>query len=1139
MQSSEPLLKEKAAQIEREYRKVVSRDRLWHGAITLNTLFGALLLLALISWGAADVSFDDRWLLHGVWLILSFALLLTLVLPYRTLWASPVSLGSALRAWAHKRPVDAPVLWQFSDVFSNQLMALPDWHQAVQHQVYVQTAHLSPEGVFTETFSRGTKKGHLLGLLLLVSFLIGMGPDFQRTALWAINPYTATPPEAEFSLRILGDNQVVRAQDAVFRVEAAGRLNRSAVVLHQRYADERVVTTRTVALDSSRTKVTIPNVQRPFTVWVSQDGVESGRFSIRVLEQPRLEGMQIRITPPTYTGIPPFDLPPNIGDVRIPERSVLDLAISTAGAPIAFAMLTTTSGDTLPIRMQGSTGTLQWQPVGSPQFSISLLSTDSVASAQGVQYAVTTIADRGPEVEIRRPEQDAALSEQRTAQLIYRVVDDYAIDQAELLFYISERRFGVPDQKVDTVALPLIGRQPTQDLAYAWDMSSHPATREMLPGDVLSYFIRVRDFRGAEPGIWSRSPVHVLRLPSLADRYTDLTTAQDQTSDALTDLDERVTALSEQFESLRDEIRRKASADWRDQQEAASIANQQASIEDLVGDLLQQIDETNQFMHENELVSEETMALFESLQEVAEEIENDALNEAMRDLQEAMEQMDFSAMQEAMDRYEFQEEQYRERLARTLDLFKNLRAQQEMEAVINQAEDLAERESALQEETAQSASQDTPPSAEERADLAAEQSDLAEDAASLEEDIARVSELLSDLRSAPQASMRRLEQEISESPPSETMEKAAQHLSRNQMQQGMQQQQQATAQLSGIRDQMENMLSGMQQQSQQANLQLVRQVLGDLLYMSTTQEALRDAAYPGPIDAENARIWSREQQYLAAAMRTVADSLSTLGRQVPQVSRTFQERSGAALSNMEGAIAAVSERQVTRAYSLQTDAMTASNELALMLNQLLNQMQSSSSMSGQSNSSMQQMLQQLQNMAMQQQGMNEQLQQMLNDAQGNRLTANQQQRLQQLALQQSEMKAQLEQMARNPNARGRMLGDLARIAAEMEESIRELRSRTATRETVARQQEILTKLLQASRSMQERGKDDERESRQASNADRIAPSGLVDPRNPRQLRQQLQEALRAGYASDYEDLIRRYFELLEQSLPTTPQDMRQ
>lgn len=1135
MQSSEPLLQQKAAQIEQEYRAVVSRNRLWHGAIILNALFGGLLLLILISWGALDVSYDDRWFLHGAWLILCFALLIAVGLPYRAMWMSPASLGAALRAWAHERPTDAALLWQFSDVISGQFQALPGWQQAVQHQVYTQTAHLSPEGVYTETFSRTTKRGHLVGLLLLVSLFVGMGPDFQRTASWAINPYTATPPQAAFSLSILGDSHVVRAQDAVLRVEASGQLNRSSVVLHQRNADESVVTTRTVALDSSNTTIRIPNVQRPLTVWVSQDGVESARFGIRVLERPRLEGLQIRITPPSYTGIPPFDLPQNIGDVRVPERSVLSLTVSTAGAPIAQGMLTTTRGDTLPLRLQGASGTLQWQPEASTEYSISLASTEGVASPQGVQYAVTTIADRAPQVEIRRPEQDASLSEQRTAQLAYRVVDDYAIDRAELLFHISERRFGVPAQTVDTLVLPLSGRQPLQDAAYAWDMSTHPTTSGMLPGDVLSYYIRVRDVRGSEPGVWSRSPVHVLRLPSLADRYTDLTEAQDQTSDALTDLDERVSALSEQFASLRDEIRRKASADWRDQQEAASMASQQASIEEQVSELQQQIEETNQFMDENELVSEETMALFESLQEVAEEIENDALNEAMRDLQEAMEDMDFSAMQEAMERYEFQEEQYRERLARTLDLFKNLRAQQEMEAVINQAEDLAERESALQEETAQAASQETPPSAQERAELAEEQSDLAEDAASLEEDIERVSELLSELRSAPQASMRRLEQEISESPPSEAMEKAAQHLSRNQMQQGMQQQQQATAQLSGIRDQMENMLSGMQQQSQQANLQLVRQVLGDLLYLSTTQEALRDAAYPGPIDAENARVWSREQQYLAAAMRTVADSLSTLGRQVPQVSRTFQERSGAALSNMERAIAAVSERQVTRAYSLQTDAMTASNELALMLNQLLNQMQSSSSMSGQSNSSMQQLLQQLQNMAMQQQGMNEQLQQMLNDAQGNRLTANQQQRLQQLALQQSEMKAQLEQMARNPNARGRMLGDLARIAAQMEESIRELQSRTATRQTVARQQEILTKLLQASRSMQERGKDEERESRQASNTDRIAPSGLVDPRNPQQLRQQLQEALRAGYASDYEDLIRRYFELLEQSLPTTPE----
>jgi len=74
----------------------------------------------------------------------------------------------------------------------------------------------------------------------------------------------------------------------------------------------------------------------------------------------------------------------------------------------------------------------------------------------------------------------------------------------------------------------------------------------------------------------------------------------------------------------------------------------------------------------------------------------------------------------------------------------------------------------------------------------------------------------------------------------------------------------------------------------------------------------------------------------------------------------------------------------------------------------------------------------------------------------------------------------------------------------MEETIREMQQRRVDQKTIQRQREILTRLLQAQRSMRKRGKDRNRKAQSADDIRRQSPA----------------------YAPDYEKLIREYFELL-------------
>jgi hypothetical protein len=320
----------------------------------------------------------------------------------------------------------------------------------------------------------------------------------------------------------------------------------------------------------------------------------------------------------------------------------------------------------------------------------------------------------------------------------------------------------------------------------------------------------------------------------------------------------------------------------------------------------------------------------------------------------------------------------------------------------------------------------------------------------------------------------------------------------------------------------------MSAQQMQVNLAALRRVLDDVLSLSKSQESLRDQAEQLSPDHPSMRRYSQQQVELSDGLRVVSDTLQRLSKDIPQMSRTIQQHSGQALRDMEQAVMQMSERNMNQATGHQKSSMANLNELALLLSDLMDQMQNQQNGQG-GGISMQQMLQQLQQMAGQQQQLNQQLQNMLNDMQGNRLSQDQQQRLQQMAAQQEAIRKQLQDLMQQGNqSLNQVLGDLDRIGQQMEESIQEFMNQNIDRRTIQRQHEILTRLLDAQRSIRERGREKKREGRTGDDVTRTSPTALPPSEQAEKLRRDLLRALESGYAPDYEELIKRYFDVLQE-----------
>jgi DNA repair ATPase RecN len=364
------------------------------------------------------------------------------------------------------------------------------------------------------------------------------------------------------------------------------------------------------------------------------------------------------------------------------------------------------------------------------------------------------------------------------------------------------------------------------------------------------------------------------------------------------------------------------------------------------------------------------------------------------------------------------------------------------------------------------------------------------------------------------------------------MRQNSQQLRKNQLRKARQQQRQLQKRLQSMQSRMSQMQQQMKGQQRQMNMTGLRNALENTLRLSKDQEDLRTTLEGLEGDGSAVRRFAPQQKGLQDGLNYVADSLQSIANRLPRMSRAVQEKTGNALRAMEDATAALDAREGDEATGYQKTSMMHLNELARLLSDLLDQMKQQSS-GGSGKMSMQQAMQQLQQASGQQQKLNQQIQKFLNKAQGERLSKDMQARRKQLAKQQRQIKQQLDEMNLEEETKQRLMGDLQKIADEMEKSAEDLQGGRHSRDLINRQQQILSRLLNAQQSLRTQGKKQQRRGRQADDdVDRQRPGDRPDSETPDTLRRDLIRALEMGYDSEYEALIKKYFELLEQSEET-------
>ena len=335
------------------------------------------------------------------------------------------------------------------------------------------------------------------------------------------------------------------------------------------------------------------------------------------------------------------------------------------------------------------------------------------------------------------------------------------------------------------------------------------------------------------------------------------------------------------------------------------------------------------------------------------------------------------------------------------------------------------------------------------------------------------------------------------------MQQGQQNLEKNNRSKSSENQNKAAEKMDQLADQLNQDFNENELEQVSEDIETVRQILDNLVKISFSQEeilakskTLRNAS-PSVTDVMN------KQYRVKSDMKVIEDSLNALARRQMAVKPFIQKEVTKIQEYLQTSQERMNNRQFALSATSQQFVLTSMNNLALMLKESMNEMQKKKSeCKGKCNKSGGGSCSKPGGKGKSQKTSARELQQQLNrqmealkrsmDQQGQQGQSGQQQQMSEnfarMAAQQEAIRKMLEDY-NNAQKSENGVGDktLEQLIEEMKKTEKELVNRTITQQTINRQQQITTRLLQSERADQQREKEEERKSTEAISTPRLNP----------------------------------------------------
>ncbi|WP_299706303.1 DUF4175 family protein [uncultured Pontibacter sp.] len=849
---------------------------------------------------------------------------------------------------------------------------------------------------------------------------------------------------------------------------------------------------------------TFKQLQKPVEFQLEGSGFMSDDYTLRLLSRPNLKNFYMEVAYPAYLKRKP-DLIQNTGNATVPAGSTITWkfdATETERIELNFE----NQDQLLEAKQEGSEFKASKEIKESLTYGVDLRNAHST-NKDKINYQITAIPDRNPQITLEQYH-DSALY--RFVVLAGEVADDYGLTRLVLNYKITNDKN--PQSKYKSVALGLNKQQLNQTYYHQWNT----AGLQLNPGDKLEYFVQVWDNDGLQGPKSARSRTYELKVPSKRDLEKELVSNAQSVESHLSKSLEKSTKLKEELARSEEKMKTKRDMNWQDKKQLEELTEKRKQLEQDISSMKELFDELNK---KQNMLSEQDKQLAEKAQELQKLMES-LLDEETKKLYEELEKLlqeqrpKDDELQKLLSKLDNRERNLERELERALELFKQLQFEQKLDNITNKLEEMAKDQEELAEKTAQKK--------EDNKQLQQEQESIKQDFENLKQDLKDLKDLNDKMQHPNQMDEEQMQQEQEQI--EQDMEQGQQQLEKNQNKKASESQQKAGEKMKQMAQQMEQMQSSMSMDGMQQNLDGLRDILENLIKLSFDQEELMKS-FRG-VSQSDPRFISLSQQQLSLRdnAKVIEDSLFALAKKVFQL-ESFVTREVAQMNqSMDNSMKELRDRNVGRATGQQQLAMTSMNNLALMLNDALKQMQQAmQQMQGSMASKQKGSKPQPGDFGQMQDALNKKIEELKKGGKSGKALSEE---LAKLAAEQEALRnalKELEKQGQKPSEKGGN-GELGNISKMMEQSETDLVNKRLTEQTIMRQREILTRLLETEKSMKERELDNKREAKSAQDVARQVPPSFEKYLRTKEKQTELLQTVPPALSPYYKQKVSEYFQ---------------
>lgn len=719
-------------------------------------------------------------------------------------------------------------------------------------------------------------------------------------------------------------------------------------------------------------------------------------------------------------------------------------------------------------------------------------------STDPIVFNVEVIPDTYPDIQVQNFHEDFA------KQTYYSglIADDYGF--TKLLYHFEVD--GKPNQSF-VKNIPIDKRNIRSSFYYSIDID----TLTLYRGDEIKAYFEIFDNDGINGPKSKRSEIFYLSLPTTEQLDSIADSSENQILNNLNQRSDELQNLRKEIEDMLRDLMSKKELDWSDKEKMKELLEKQKEVQKEWEKIQEEQKELADFIKENELSSEELIKKQEEINKLFDEVIPDEMKKLMEEIEQLMNEMPRERMQEIMKDLKKNNESLQKMMDRNLSLLEQLKVEKDMNQLLDEMQKLADELMNNTDSISAKDAENQLNKLEQNLDSIIEKNQGLNDPFDIDKDEQAFDEAQQDLEDAEESE------------------------NGNDKEGAKDKKQKAGKKIKEMSENMNSMMlgGGMEQLAEDAHL--VRILLENVVRSSHAEEALMKEIGVMKNDDPTVSQKISRQKEISENFVMVEDSLRKMAMRQTTIKNFVFNELQIINQQCESSMQDILELKFGSATQKQQNAMMSMNNLALMLAESLNEMDSQ--MDGQSSSSCskpgkskgnQGKPKSMKNMKDLQNQLGEQLkkmqQQMQQQQKDGTPMQNMSEELARMAAQQELIREGMQQILDEMKKNG-VLGDdgINQIIKDMEKLEEDIVNKRITNQTIKRNKDIMSRMLKAENAQQEREKEEKRKSDEYKGP---AKKHEIDELRYEESIKRQQDFLRTNpieYQPFYKEKINKYF----------------